>query len=166
MGDVSFNYRTLIFDVQPEQVFDALINPDDIEKFMFGTGPSSTWEVGAKVYWKSDPNGEFEDLGQEVVSIKRGEHVEYTWHPIQEMHRELFASEEAYEQAKKERTTLRWDLVDVSDNGMPGTMLCLNHTGFDSEDSVMLQGVTEGWIFFVSSLKTHVERQAQESETQ
>lgn len=43
---------------------------------------------------------------------------------------------------------------------MPGTMACLNHTGFDSEDSVMLQGVTEGWIFFVSSLKTHVERQA------
>ena len=43
---------------------------------------------------------------------------------------------------------------------MPGTMLCLNHTGFDSEDSVMLQGVPEGWIFFVSSLKTHVERQA------
>ncbi|MDK4257555.1 hypothetical protein, partial [Corynebacterium propinquum] len=40
------------------------------------------------------------------------------------------------------------------------TMLCLNHTGFDSEDSVMLQGVPEGWIFFVSSLKTHVERQA------
>lgn len=74
------------------------------------------------------------------------------------MHRPLFDSEEAYEEALSEKTSVRWSMEGAEDDGMSGTMLTLRHSGFDSPDSVMLQGVSDGWVFFVSSLKTYLER--------
>lgn len=158
MGETAFEYKSFIFDATPQRVFEALTTPSDIEKHMLGTGPSSSWEEGSKVLWKSDPAGEFEDLGQRVISIEPGDHIEYSWHSIQPMHRPLFDSDEAYEQALSEKTTVRWSMVGVEDGGMSGTMLVLQHSGFDSPESVMLQGVSDGWVFFVSSLKTYLER--------
>jgi uncharacterized protein YndB with AHSA1/START domain len=159
LGDISFTYASFIFGVSPERVFEALITPSDIEKYMLGTGPSSSWGPGDTVLWKSDAAGDFEDLGQKVTEIVPGECVEYTWHPIQPMHRPLFPSDEAYEAALSERTTVRWSTEPFEDDGVTGTLLRLRHVGFDSPDSVMLQGVSDGWAFFVSSLKSYLERQ-------
>ncbi|WP_420098327.1 SRPBCC domain-containing protein [Corynebacterium sp.] len=158
MGDVVFEYRSYIFDVEPQRVFEALTTPSDIEVHMLGTGPSSSWNEGDKVLWKSDASGEFEDLGQQVISVVPGSFIEYSWHSIQPMHRPLFDSDEAYEKARNETTTVRWSMEGVEDDVLTGTMLTLRHTGFDSAESVMLQGVSDGWVFFVSSLKTYLER--------
>ncbi|MGV0868661.1 SRPBCC domain-containing protein [Corynebacterium kalidii] len=160
MGDISFTYVSFMFGVGPERVFEALTTPSDIEVYMLGTGPSSSWGTGDTVLWKSDAAGEFEDLGQKVTGVVPGEYVEYTWHPIQPMHRPLFSSDEDFEAALSERTTVRWSMEPFEDDGMAGTVLRLRHSGFDSPDSVMLQGVGDGWAFFVSSLKSYLERQA------
>ncbi|MEY8567173.1 SRPBCC domain-containing protein [Corynebacteriaceae bacterium 7-707] len=161
MGDTVFTYTSFIFGVGPRLVFDALTTPADIEKFMLGTGPSSSWREGDPVLWKSDAAGEFEDLGQKVVSVVPGELVEYTWHSIQPMHRPLFGSDEEYEAARAEKTTVRWSTEPFEDDGVAGTVLRLRHAGFDSTESVMLQGVSDGWAFFVSSLKSYLEGQGQ-----
>ncbi|MCF3108361.1 SRPBCC domain-containing protein [Niabella sp. CC-SYL272] len=56
------------------KVWDALVNPDLIKKYMFGAAVSSNWTQGSKITWKGMFNGkEYEDKGVllEVLPEKR-----------------------------------------------------------------------------------------------
>ena len=83
----------------PEKLYRALTEPQFIELYFGGTGPQSDWEVGSPVRWKSDPNGEFEELGQRVLVAEPGRRLSYTWHTLQPMHRALFGSDDAFAEA-------------------------------------------------------------------
>ncbi|MBH0244301.1 SRPBCC domain-containing protein [Streptomyces cavourensis] len=157
MGSVSFSYELYIFNTSPARTYDALISPEDIRAYMLNTGPQSTWGVGDKVLWKSEADGVFQDLDQTVTKASPGEELAYTWHRIQPMHRDLFPNDDDYETARKEQTEVSWSLSPFADGGTSGTRVILRHRGFDSKESVMLQGLVEGWAFFMSSLKTHLE---------
>lgn len=150
-----FRYTTFIF-ATPDQVFTALTTEDIQNKYLNNTGARSTWNVGDKVLWKSDPNGEFEDLDQEVLEVIPNEKISYTWHRLQDFHRDLFDSDEALRAAQQEQSTVTWLIEDASQFHM-GTKLTLVHDGFDSPDSKMLEGVTFGWTMIIAALKTHVE---------
>ncbi len=154
-----FQYITYIYgeQVTPQKVFAALTERPHLDVYMQGTGPKSTWEVGAKVFWKSLPEDEFDDLDQEVLEVIPGEKLRYSWHQIQEMHRGLFNSEADFQAALPERSVVTFYISELSD-GLSGSRLELVHDGFDSDDSVMLQGVTEGWSMILSSLKTYLEQ--------
>ena len=46
------------------RVWDALVNPDMIKKYMFGTTVTSDWREGSKITWKGEWNGKaYEDKG-------------------------------------------------------------------------------------------------------
>lgn len=150
-----FRYTTYIF-ATPQQVFEALTTEDIQSKYMNNTGARSTWNVGDKVLWKSDPNGEFEDLDQEVLEIVPNQKISYTWHRLQDFHIGLFDSEKALRKAQQEKSKVTWLLEDASAYHM-GTQLTLVHDGFDSPESEMLKGVTFGWTMIIAALKTQVE---------
>jgi uncharacterized protein YndB with AHSA1/START domain len=52
-------------DASPQEVWDALIDPDRIEEYMFGTRVSTDWEVGSPIIWRGDWQGkQYEDKGE------------------------------------------------------------------------------------------------------
>ena len=47
-----------------EKVWDALINPETIRQYMFGTQVRSDWKAGSAILWKGEWQGKrYEDRG-------------------------------------------------------------------------------------------------------
>jgi len=48
-----------------DEVWDALINPETIKKYMFGATVASDWKIGSKIIWKGEWQGKpYEDKGK------------------------------------------------------------------------------------------------------
>ncbi len=60
------------------KVWDALVNPDIIKKYMFGTNVISDWKEGSKLIWKGDWQGKsYEDKG-EILQIIPKTRLQYS----------------------------------------------------------------------------------------
>jgi uncharacterized protein YndB with AHSA1/START domain len=60
------------------KVWDALVNPQAIKQYMFGTDVQSTWREGSPIVWKGEWKGKpYEDKG-EIRRIEPGSRLEYT----------------------------------------------------------------------------------------
>ncbi len=61
-----------------EQVWDALVNPDAIHQYMFGTHAVSDWHVGSRIVWKGEWQGKtYEDKGM-ILRFEPGHVLQYT----------------------------------------------------------------------------------------
>ena len=61
-------------DAPPARVWDALVNPEMIKQYMFGTNVVSDWKVGAPIIWKGEWQGKsYEDKG--VILQLQPEHI-------------------------------------------------------------------------------------------
>jgi uncharacterized protein YndB with AHSA1/START domain len=57
-------------DASPAEVWDALTDPEQIKKYMFGSQVVTDWKQGSTIVWKGEYEGtEYEDKG-EVVEIE------------------------------------------------------------------------------------------------
>lgn len=69
--------RTTI-DAPIDEVWDALVNPDTIKKYMFGTTVISDWEEGSKIEWKGDWKGKpYKDKGT-ILQLKPKTKLQYS----------------------------------------------------------------------------------------
>lgn len=60
------------------KVWDALVNPEIIKQYMFGTEVISDWKKGSPIVWKGEWKGKpYEDKG-EILEIEAGEVLQYT----------------------------------------------------------------------------------------
>lgn len=60
------------------RVWDALVNPDAIREFMFGTTVSSDWREGSPITWSGEWQGKkYEDKGT-LLRVQPGKALEYT----------------------------------------------------------------------------------------
>ncbi len=60
------------------RVWDALVNPDIIKDYMFGTNVVSDWQVGSPIFWKGTWQGKpYEDKGV-ILSLKPQQLLEYS----------------------------------------------------------------------------------------
>ncbi len=155
MTEPEFVY-VIYIQTTAERLYQALTEPEFIDVYMGNTGPRSDWQVGSPVRWKSDPNGEFEELGQRVLEAEPGKRLSYTWHTLQPMHRELFDSDEEFDAAVQERSKVTFD-IEPAEVPELGIKLTITHDDFDSPDSKMLESVSGGWIMILSGLKTVLE---------
>ena len=61
-----------------EKVWDALVNPDTIKKYMFGTTVTSDFKEGSTITWTGEWNGKaYEDKGK-ITKIKPMTQLQYT----------------------------------------------------------------------------------------
>ncbi|HEU5289107.1 MAG TPA: SRPBCC domain-containing protein [Cyclobacteriaceae bacterium] len=61
-----------------KKVWDALINPVTIKKYMFGTTVTSDWKAGSSITWKGEWQGKtYEDKGV-IRQIEPGKALAYT----------------------------------------------------------------------------------------
>jgi len=60
------------------KVWDALVNPEAIKQFMFGTQVVSDWQEGGAIVWKGEWQGKsYEDKGV-ILHLKPGQLVQYS----------------------------------------------------------------------------------------
>jgi len=60
------------------KVWDALVNPETIKKYMFGTNVVTDWREGSPITWKSEWQGKpFQDKG-EIRRITPLQSIQYT----------------------------------------------------------------------------------------
>jgi uncharacterized protein YndB with AHSA1/START domain len=61
-----------------DEAWEALVNPEIVEKYMLGSKQLSDWRKGSSIIWKKDFNGrKFEDKG-EILEITPRKSLKYT----------------------------------------------------------------------------------------
>ncbi len=61
-----------------DQVWDALVNPDAIRQYMFGTHVVSDWHLGSPIVWKGEWQGKtYQDKGV-ILRFDPGRAIQYT----------------------------------------------------------------------------------------
>ena len=69
---------SIIIDAPREAVWRALVDPQAIHVYMFGTTVNSEWREGAPITWKGDWKGKaYEDKGV-ILTLDRGKRLRYT----------------------------------------------------------------------------------------
>lgn len=64
-----------------EKAWDALINPEMIKKYMFGTNVISDWKEGSKIVWRGEWKGKtYEDKGTllKIIPLKLLQYSHYS----------------------------------------------------------------------------------------
>jgi uncharacterized protein YndB with AHSA1/START domain len=71
--------RALVtLDAPAAKVWDALVNPDAIKQYMFGTNVTTDWKEGSPITWKGDWQGKsYEDKGV-LLKVKPEHTLQYT----------------------------------------------------------------------------------------
>jgi len=71
--------RTSIsINASSEKVWDALVNPEAIKQYMFGTNVVSDWHEGSPIVWKGEWQGKsYEDKGV-ILQFKPGRTIRYS----------------------------------------------------------------------------------------
>ncbi len=67
----------IMIDTSIAKVWDALVNPDTIKKYMFGTTVVSDWKVGSEILWKGEWKGKaYEDKGT-ILQLQPNAKLQY-----------------------------------------------------------------------------------------
>jgi uncharacterized protein YndB with AHSA1/START domain len=65
-------------DASPDQVWTALTDPKQIEKYMFGSQVEADWKPGSRIVWKGEYEGKrYEDHG-EILEVEPGHRLKLT----------------------------------------------------------------------------------------
>jgi uncharacterized protein YndB with AHSA1/START domain len=69
---------SVTMDVPVAEVWDALVNPETIRRYMFGTTVVCEWRKGSPILWKGVWNGKsYEDKGK-ILELKREKVISYS----------------------------------------------------------------------------------------
>ncbi len=61
-----------------DKVWDALVNPEKIKQYMFGTNAVSNWKEGSPIVWKGEWEGKkYEDRGV-ILKLEPGHRIQYS----------------------------------------------------------------------------------------
>jgi len=132
---------SVTIEADRDAVWNALIDPERIREYMFGTHVDTDWQVGSPITWKGDWKGKpYQDKGT-VVRFDRGRLIEYThFSPL---------SGEADLPEHYHTVT-----IELEDEGA-GTRVTLTQDNNASDEA--RRHSTENWETMLAGLKTLVE---------
>jgi uncharacterized protein YndB with AHSA1/START domain len=125
----------------PQQVWDALTDPDAIEQFMFGAKVDTDWEEGSAITWSGEYDGKpYQDKGEilEVVESRRLRLTHYS--PLS-----------GEDDVPESYHTLDYRLAAEGDS----TRLTLDQDGNDSEEQS--DQFAQNWQAMLDQVKKYVE---------
>jgi VCBS repeat-containing protein len=127
------------------RVWGALVDPEQIKQYMFGTNVVSEWRVGSPIVWRGEWKGRpYEDRG-EVLRIDRGERLEYShWSP-----RETDGASTADDATGRHNVTI--ELTGEGDR----TRVLLSQDNNATEDARTHS--EQNWNAMLAALKKHLE---------
>ena len=125
----------IVIEAPPEVVFDALVSPDQLEQWWGQDGYYRTynWKVdlrpgGERSCQASGANGQSSTVTGVHVEVDPPRLLSHTWNP-------------SWETTLPE-TVVRYTLTAVPE----GTLLHIEHTGFDQAHAQSQNGHREGWM--------------------
>jgi len=78
---MNINYvatASVVINAPIQKVWDALINPEIIKKYMFGTDVHSDWKEGSAIVWRGEWQGKpYEDKGK-ILKIEKEHLLQYS----------------------------------------------------------------------------------------
>ncbi len=125
----------------PQQVWDALTDPDAIEQFMFGAKVDTDWEEGSAITWSGEYDGKpYQDKG-EILEVVESERLRLThYSPLS-----------GHEDEPESYHTLDYRLAGEGDT----TRLTLDQDGNDSEEQA--DQFAQNWQVMLDNVKEYVE---------
>lgn len=126
----------------PAQVWTALTDPDQIEKYMFGSRVETDWKQGSPIVWKGEYDGKpYEDKG-EIVDIDPERRLKVTH----------FSPLSGQEDVPENYHTLTYELENRGDT----THISLSQDNNASEEQA--EQFKGNWQSMLDGLKEVVER--------
>src|SRR5262245_30827717 len=78
MGEDLIARASVEIDATREKVWDALVTPEAVKKYMFGTDVVSDWREGRPIVWRGEWQGKaYEDKGV-ILRLEPGRVLEYS----------------------------------------------------------------------------------------
>ncbi len=113
--------NTLIIKANPAQVWDALVSPEKIKLYLFGTETLSDWKVGSSIVFQGEYEGhKYKDKGV-ILEIRKKHLLRYSY----------WSGFSGLEDKEENYATVTYRL-----NAMDGeTELTVTQQGFASEDA-------------------------------
>jgi uncharacterized protein YndB with AHSA1/START domain len=69
---------SVTINASSEKVWDALVNPEAIKQYMFGTNVVTDWREGSPIIWQGEWQGRaYEDIGV-ILELKPGRTLQYS----------------------------------------------------------------------------------------
>ena len=113
----------IVVNAPVERVWDALVNPDIIKQYLFGTEVSSDWKVGSAVVYRGEWQGRrYEDKGTILELIPNERLVSTFW-----------SSLGGLPDAPENYNTVTWE-IENSDSGAKLTLTQDNNPSRESAD--------------------------------
>jgi uncharacterized protein YndB with AHSA1/START domain len=67
-----------VIEASKSEVWQALVDPDAIEQYMFGADVETDWDEGSPIFWRGEWEGEaYEDKG-EILKVEPESVLQYT----------------------------------------------------------------------------------------
>jgi uncharacterized protein YndB with AHSA1/START domain len=125
----------------PQQVWDALTDPDAISRFMFGAKVDTDWEEGSPITWSGDYDGTpYQDKG-EILEVDESNRLRMT-------HYSPLTGED---DVPENYHTLDYRLTDEGET----TRLTLDQDGNDSAEQA--EQFAANWQTMLDQVKEYVE---------
>ncbi len=78
MGKDYIASASITINATTDKVWDALVNPEAIKQYMFGTNVVSDWREGSSIVWKGEWRGKpYEDKGV-ILQFEPGRKIQYS----------------------------------------------------------------------------------------
>lgn len=130
-----------VINAPRETVWDALINPEIVKQYFFGTNLVTTWEEGSPIFFRGEWEGKpYEDKGT-VVSFD----------PMDSMSFNYWSSLGGTEDAPENYQVLTYTLDDIPD----GTKVTITQSNIDTEER--LEHSVSNWKMVLEALKNLLE---------
>jgi uncharacterized protein YndB with AHSA1/START domain len=136
---------SIVIGAPIQKVWDALINPEMVKQYMFGTNVHSDWKEGSAIIWRGEWQGKtYEDKGK-ILKIEKEHLLQYTY----------FSPLTGKPDIPENYSTITIELIEISADGNR-TSLTLwqdnNETEEDREHSEM------NWRIIFDDLKGLLEK--------
>ena len=125
----------------PQQVWDAMTDPEAISRFMFGSKVEADWEEGSPITWSGEYDGRpFQDKG-EILEVVENQRLRMTH----------FSPLSGEDDVPENHHTLDYRLEDRG----ASTRLTLDQDGNDSAEQA--EQFAGNWQMMLDQLKKYVE---------
>jgi len=79
MSNPLFVKNSITIDAPASKVWDALVNPEQTKKYMFGCETVSDWQIGSPLLWRGEYEGKAMNFVEgEIIDIKPEKYLAYS----------------------------------------------------------------------------------------
>ncbi len=71
--------NTITFNAPVEKVWDALVNPEKIKQYLFGTNAVSDWKEGSDLFFRGEYSGQTYEDKAKIITLQPNKKFEYTY---------------------------------------------------------------------------------------